>query len=96
MTAADCQPTLHVDAELPARAITLELARELERLEPFGAQWPCPVFVTRNLRVVQEPRVMKERHLKLYVLGEDGRAHEAVWWGGAESATATPAPLALH
>ena len=42
------------------------------------------------MRVVQEPRVMKERHLKLYVLGEDGRAHEAVWWGGAESATATP------
>jgi single-stranded-DNA-specific exonuclease len=83
-------PTLHVDAELPAGALTLELARELERLEPYGAQWPCPVFVTRNLRVVQEPRVMKERHLKLYVLGDDGRAHEAVWWGGAESATATP------
>src|SRR5437868_3500231 len=53
LTEADCQPTLHVDAELPAAALTLELAHELERLEPFGAQWPAPVFVTRSLRVVQ-------------------------------------------
>src|SRR5947209_1910706 len=59
LTEADCQPTLHVDAELPAAALTLELAHELERLEPFGAQWPAPVFVTRNLRVLQEPRVLK-------------------------------------
>jgi single-stranded-DNA-specific exonuclease len=91
-TEADCQPTLHVDAELPAAALTLELAHELERLEPFGAQWPAPLFVTRNLHVVQEPRVLKERHLKIHVLGDDGRAHEALWWGGAETATATPRP----
>ena len=92
LTEADCQPTLHIDAELPAAALTLELAHELERLEPFGAQWPAPVFVTRSLRVVQEPRVLKERHLKIHLLGEDGRAHEALWWGGAETATATPRP----
>src|ERR1041384_84822 len=92
LTEADCQPTLHVDAELPAAALTLELAHELERLEPFGAQWPAPLFVTRNLHVVQEPRVLKERHLKIHVLGDDGRAHEALWWGGAETATATPRP----
>ena len=92
LTDADCQPTLHVDAELPAAALTLELAHELERLEPFGAQWPAPVFITRNLRVLQEPRVLKERHLKIHLLGEDGRAHEALWWGGAETATATSRP----
>jgi single-stranded-DNA-specific exonuclease len=92
MTEADCRPTLHIDAELPASAITLELAEALEQLEPFGAQWPCPVFHTRNLRVLQEPRVLKERHLKIHLVGDDGRAHEALWWGGAEAATATPRP----
>ena len=90
LTEADCRPTLYVDAELPASALTLELAAELQRLEPFGAQWPSPVFYTRNFRVVQEPRVLKERHLKIHVQGDDGRAHEALWWGGAESAPATP------
>ncbi|HEX8071319.1 MAG TPA: single-stranded-DNA-specific exonuclease RecJ [Pyrinomonadaceae bacterium] len=90
LAVAECQPALHVDAELDAAALSLELAEELERLEPFGAQWPRPVFQTASLRVLQEPRVLKERHLKLYVLASDGRAHEAVWWGGAETATATP------
>ncbi len=92
LTEADCAPTINVDAELPAAALTLELAHELERLEPYGAQWPCPVFVTRNLRVLQEPRVLKERHLKLQLIGDDGRAHEALWWGGAETAPTTPRP----
>jgi single-stranded-DNA-specific exonuclease len=34
---ANRAPVLKVDAELPARALTLALAAELERLEPFGA-----------------------------------------------------------
>ncbi len=86
----DFIPIVNVDMELPADALSLELCDELGALEPFGAGWPNPIFSTRNLRVVAEPRVMKERHLKLHVAGADGRTHEAVWWGGAEKTTATP------
>jgi single-stranded-DNA-specific exonuclease len=83
--------SLEFDMELSADAIALELCAELEALEPFGAGWPRPVFVTRGLLVVGEPRVMKERHLKFNVRGADGRVHECVWWGGTERAgTATP------
>ena len=89
-TDEDCQPTLHLDAELPAAALTLDLAEELEQLEPFGAHWPRPLFVTRNLHVVREPRVLKERHLKLVVAGANNRPIEALWWGAAETSTATP------
>jgi single-stranded-DNA-specific exonuclease len=87
----DGQPCLEYDLELPAEALGLDLCAELEALEPFGAGWPKPVFVTRNLRVVGEPRVLKERHLKFGVTA-GGRVHECVWWGGAERATATPRP----
>jgi single-stranded-DNA-specific exonuclease len=87
----DFAPCVEVDMELAADALTLELCDELAALEPFGAGWPNPVFMTRDLRVVGEPRVLKERHLKLHVAGADGRAHEAIWWGGAEKTTATPA-----
>ena len=87
---ADEPPCLHVDLELPARELSLGLCEELCALEPFGAGWPCPVFVTRGLAVEGEARVMKERHLKFNVRGDDGRTHEAVWWGGAENQTATP------
>jgi single-stranded-DNA-specific exonuclease len=89
--AAECAPVVKVDAELPASALTLSLADELERLEPFGAEWPRPVFLSRDVRVVREARVLKERHLKFEVAGEAGaRPLEALWWGGAEEAAATP------
>lgn len=81
----DLQPVLHVDLELPASAVTLKFAEELCALEPYGAGNPRPVFISRNLRAVGEPRVMKERHLKLFVSdAERGRALEAVWWDGVE------------
>jgi len=89
--ANECAPTIKVDAELPAHALTPALADELERLEPFGAQWPRPVFMSRDLRVVKEARVLKERHLKFELAAsENGRSIEALWWGGAEEASATP------
>jgi single-stranded-DNA-specific exonuclease len=89
--AADCAPVCKVDAELAGSALTLALADELDRLEPFGAGWPRPIFLSRNLRVVKEARVLKERHLKFEVAaGEGTRPLEALWWGGAETAAATP------
>jgi single-stranded-DNA-specific exonuclease len=83
----DLVPVLHVDAELPAEAVTLKLAEELRRLEPFGAGNPQPVFLTRELRIANEPRVLKERHLKMRVSGKDGRVIDAIWWSGAEELT---------
>jgi single-stranded-DNA-specific exonuclease len=80
----DLQPALTIDAELPATALTLALAEELRALEPYGAGNPRPVFLTRGLRVVSEPRVMKDKHLKLRLAGQDERPLEAVWWNGLE------------
>ena len=85
------EPCLEYDLELSAEALGLDLCAELEALEPFGAGWPRPVFVTRGLRVVGEPRVLKERHLKFSVLA-GGRVHDCIWWGGAEREAATPRP----
>ncbi|HEX8747705.1 MAG TPA: single-stranded-DNA-specific exonuclease RecJ [Pyrinomonadaceae bacterium] len=83
----DLEPILRIDAELPAEALKLELAKELRRLEPFGAGNPQPVFLTRGLRLMSEPRVLKERHLKMRVSGADGRPCDAIWWNGAEELT---------
>ncbi|HEX8633649.1 MAG TPA: single-stranded-DNA-specific exonuclease RecJ [Pyrinomonadaceae bacterium] len=88
---AECAAIVKIDAELPAHALTPALADELERLEPFGAQWPRPTFLSRDLHVVREARVLKERHLKFEVAaGREARPIEVLWWGGAEEAAATP------
>jgi single-stranded-DNA-specific exonuclease len=80
----DLVPALNIDAELSAEVVTLSLAEELRALEPFGAGNPRPLFVTRDLHLLSEPRVMKEKHLKLRLAGTANRPLEAVWWSGVE------------
>ncbi|MDH3494561.1 MAG: single-stranded-DNA-specific exonuclease RecJ [Acidobacteriota bacterium] len=77
-------PSLKIDATVPAASLGLELVEELKCLEPFGQGNPKPVFVTRNLKLIAAPWVMKEKHLKLQLLGEGGKRLEAVWWDGVE------------
>lgn len=91
LTQEDLQPCVHIDAELPSDSITFQLANELSSLEPFGAGNPRPVFLTRNLRNACEPRVMKERHLKMQLAGPQGRPLETVWWNCLDSLQRTPA-----
>jgi single-stranded-DNA-specific exonuclease len=90
LTEADLQPCVKIDAELPAEAITFELANQLSALEPFGAGNPRPVFLTRNLRVISEPLVVKEQHLKMRLAGPGGRPLESIWWRGVEAVNGVP------
>jgi len=80
----DLHPELHIDALLRTRSLNLQLVEQLSAFEPYGAGNPKPVFVTRDLILGGEPYVMKEKHLKLRLIDEDGRAFEAVWWDGVE------------
>src|SRR5438876_6426064 len=62
LTADDLTPALKIDAEVSARTLGFQLSQELCALEPFGAGNPRPLFVTRGLRVLSEPRIIKEQH----------------------------------
>jgi len=90
LTEDDLTPSLGIDAEVSAPALTFQLSQDLRHLEPFGAGNPRPVFVTRGMRVLARPNVIKEQHLKLRVAGENNRPFEAIWWRGVEEAVATP------
>ena len=90
LTDDDLQPSVSIDAELNVEQIDWKLVQELRRLEPFGAGNPRPVFCTRNLRVTSEPRVLKERHLKMNVRGPRSRPFEIVWWNCMDQQQRTP------
>ena len=62
----DLAPTIEVDMELSADLISMELAAELEKMEPTGHGNSPPIFMTRHLRV-QDSRTVgrNENHLKL-------------------------------
>lgn len=77
-------PELRIDAQVSSQTLDLQLIDELNAFEPFGAGNPKPVFVTNNLALRDEPRIMKDRHLKLYLHDSSGKRFEAVWWDGVE------------
>jgi single-stranded-DNA-specific exonuclease len=90
LTEDDLTPALRIDAEVNARDWSFQLSQDLGLLEPFGAGNPRPVFMTKGLRVLGEPQVIKEQHLKFRVSGDNNRPFEAIWWRGVEEAVATP------
>jgi single-stranded-DNA-specific exonuclease len=75
-------PRLMIDAEVSSRTMELSLLGELDRFEPFGAGNPKPVFLTKNLFLVDEPFIMKEKHLKMFLTDGQGKRFETVWWDG--------------
>jgi single-stranded-DNA-specific exonuclease len=90
LTEADLEPVLAIDTEVAAPALGFQLARDLSALEPFGAGNPRPVFATYGLRVLSDPQIIKEQHLKLRVAGESNRPIEAIWWRALEELEQTP------
>jgi single-stranded-DNA-specific exonuclease len=90
LTSDDLEPLVKIDLELRPEEVTFSLARELDALEPFGAGNPRPVFVTRNLRRLSEPVVIKDKHLKFRLAGSQNRPLEAVWWNCVETPGQTP------
>jgi single-stranded-DNA-specific exonuclease len=92
LTQEDLTPMLSIDAEIAAGALGFQLSQDLSALEPFGAGNPRPVFVTRGFRVLSEPQIIKEQHLKLRLAGADNRPIEAIWWRGIEEVEQTPTP----
>lgn len=69
----DLRPTLDIDAEVPFEYLTMDLAHELLRLEPTGAQNAAPVLLTRRLRVMDYRRVGQDgRHLRLRLSNANG------------------------
>jgi single-stranded-DNA-specific exonuclease len=95
LTEDDLAPALRIDAEIEAKELGFQFSQDLHALEPFGAGNPRPVFVTRNFRVLSEPQIIKEQHLKLRVAGADNRPMEAIWWRGVEEVE-TPPQMNAH
>lgn len=79
----ELMPRLRIDGDLAFRGITGGVADGVASLAPFGAGNPRPVFAARGVEIVDGPRKLKERHLKM-ALRQDGRIFRAVAWRAAE------------
>jgi single-stranded-DNA-specific exonuclease len=81
----DLRPRLRIDGGLNLRHITADLVEGLNALAPFGLANPRPVFQAMPVEIVDGPRPIKDRHLKM-TFRQDGRSFRAIAWRAAERA----------
>ncbi|HEY7178930.1 MAG TPA: DHHA1 domain-containing protein, partial [Gaiella sp.] len=79
----DLRPLTIVDAIVPAGALTLGLAQELERLAPFGLGNPEPTLLVASAEATTPATVGEGRHLRFRVRqhGRDGGSAIAFGFG---------------
>lgn len=76
----ELEPILRLDAELSLREVDHNLYKALRQLEPYGVGNPTPVFAVRSARLLEPPRVLKDKHLKLRI-AQGSMSTEAMGWG---------------
>ena len=60
----DLLPGIDIDMEAGFAGLNLKSVAELQRLEPFGASNPEPLFITRGLKLKGEPRDLARETIK--------------------------------
>ena len=85
----DLVPTVDVELEARLPWLSMDLVREIEKLGPFGAGNPSPVFASRDVAVVGTPRRMgaSGKHLTFWA-NQDGVGLRAVAFNMGEAAPA--------
>ncbi len=79
------RPRLRIDGPLSLKSINHDLMRSLDGMGPWGMANPRPVFHASGVEVVDGPRTLKERHLKM-TFCQEGRRFRAIAWRAAERA----------
>jgi len=79
------RPRLRIDGPLHLKAITHDLVQGLDSMGPFGLANPRPIFHAGPVEIVEGPRSIKERHLKM-TFSQEGRRFRAIAWRAAERA----------
>jgi single-stranded-DNA-specific exonuclease len=83
LTPDDLRPRLWIDGALSFRGISSQIAAELTAMAPFGAGNPTPVFHASRVEIVDGPRRVKDRHLKM-AFRQDGRVMRGIAWRACE------------
>jgi len=77
-------PSIQIDAELPAERLSIETARLIAQLAPFGTGNPIPLVRLQRMGIRSYSTIGPTgSHLKLQLQGPDGPV-SAIAWGAAD------------
>lgn len=80
------RPLLWIDAQGSGEDISAQTVEQLDRLAPYGAANPKPVIAFEGMALLEPPRILKDRHLKLRLSDGHGNCISALGWGMANRA----------
>lgn len=79
-------PMVNIDVVMTLPELSLDFAHQLQRLEPFGAGNPEPIFASQDLSLSSVAKVDKKgRHRRLTVQDLESNRQTIFWWGSADS-----------
>jgi len=81
LSSVDLVPVTRVDAIVPAAALTLDLAREVDRLAPFGLGNPDVMLLVASCEAVDPATVGEGKHLRFRVRQHGRDAGSAIAFG---------------
>lgn len=77
----ELKPILNIDLKLEPNEVDGNLISDIERLQPFGAANPNPVFALYNLTLLQKKLMGSNKdHLKLVVEDSQHNTYDCIWW----------------
>lgn len=74
-------PVISVDTEIKPEEINLDIAKEIRLLEPCGVENPCPIFLLKNVKVVNWKYIGSDgKYSKLEIELQQRNILESVCW----------------
>ncbi len=83
LTAPLIAPRLDCDVEVGIHELTEKFYEWLDRCAPFGIANPEPVFISRDVVLSADPRVIKDKHICLQIDRPGGAPLSALGWSRA-------------
>lgn len=82
---ADERYEVEAEGVLPLASATLDLARNLEKLAPFGIGNPRPIFIARDVQLIRSAKIGRDdQHRRLTVREPNGENVSVLWWNSSE------------
>lgn len=74
-------PSINIDLQLEPCEVDGNLISDIERLQPFGAGNPNPIFVLNNLTLLNKKLMgSNKNHLKLILEDTQHNTFNCIWW----------------
>lgn len=87
---------LDIDLKISADDVNIDFVHTIERLEPFGAENPTPLFAIEDLQVADFKFMGQlKNHLKLFCCDKDGKSLECIKWNTNEFRAKKFAPVKI-